>query len=82
MHGNVLGWLFRAVFVMREGWIICMLQADSSGRAASCWGGRTETRSLVPGGEIPPRHAFKAECEAEGKFGAGAERGDEWNSGR
>lgn len=43
-------------------------------------GGRTETRSLVPGGEIPPRHVFKAEDEAEGKCGAGAERSDEWNS--
>lgn len=69
-----------AAFMMIEGRIICVLRADSSGRATapSYWGGMTETRSLVPGGEFPSRYAFKAESEAEGK----CREGGEWKSER
>lgn len=72
-----------AAFMMIEGRITCVLWADSSGRATapSYWGGTTEMRSLVPGGEFPSRYAFKAESEVEGKCGEGGEQKSE-RSGR
>lgn len=53
---------------------LCTVGSSGRATAPSYWGGTTEMRSLVPGGEFPSRYAFKAESEAEGKCGEGGER--------
>lgn len=56
-----------------EGRIICILQASSLGKAAaaSCWGGMSESGSLVPGGEVPSR---QGKCRDGGERDAAKSR--------